>query len=247
MPARASHELYELAERMSPEYARADPFPHAVLDGLFASSELEAVADEFPDPDDSVWKTYTAPAEAGKQEASSEPTWGPRVRALVEYLRSSEWIGFVERLTGCSGLVADAHGGGMHQSTAGARLDVHADFNRHPELDLDRLVNAIVFLNPRWTADAGGCLELWGSHGCVRSIVPELNRCVIFSASETSFHGHPVPVAGGLDPATGQPRRRRSVAVYYYGRREGERPPAHSTVWFRAVADQLSQDPPEES
>ena len=215
--------LVSLARDRRIEYAQAEPFHHAVLDGLFDPAALERVADEFPPPDDSRWTTYTDVSEAGKQELSDPAMWGPSVRELVSELSSPAWLRFVEELTGLDALIADQHGAGMHQSGPGARLDVHVDFNRHPTLPLERLVNVLVYLNPEWTEDDGGALELWTETERVRSILPLFNRCVVFTASRHSFHGHPVPVAEGC--------RRRSIALYYYGRRGEALPERHSTIW----------------
>lgn len=228
--------LAALARSSSDRYRTAQPFPHIVLDGLFDPAVLTEVADEFPLLSDERWKTYPGEHEAGKQEASESASWGPRVTALLTFLSTEPWLGFVEELTGIAELTADAHGGGMHQSGPGAFLDVHADFNRHRTLDLDRRVNAIVYLNPGWLEEDGGLLELWSEHECMERIVPLFNRCVLFSTSETSFHGHPMPVHDGIDPATGATRRRRSVALYYYSPPIDGRAEAHSTIWHADLA-----------
>jgi hypothetical protein len=230
--ALADDELLRLGRDRASEYAEAEPFPHAIFDGLFDPAELQRVAEEFPPLDDPRWTTYRGASEDGKQEASDSAQWGPAVRELISELSSDSWLRFIEELTGLDDLSADPHGGGMHQSGPGARLDVHVDFNRHPDLPLERLVNVMVYLNPAWTAEAGGSLELWTETEQVRSVLPLFNRCVVVSASQRSFHGHPVPVADGIDPATGETRRRRSIALYYYGRSSEELPERHSTIWL---------------
>ncbi len=232
----SDEELLVLGRSSADRYRAAQPFPHAVFDGLFRRDELADVADEFPALADERWKTYPGEHEAGKQEASESTLWGPKVSALVEFLSSEPWVQFVEELTGTGELIADAHGGGMHQNGPGAFLDVHADFNRHRTLDLDRRVNAIVYLNPGWSEEDGGLLELWSERECVERIVPLFNRCVLFSTSETSFHGHPAPVGDGVDPATGETRRRRSIALYYYSPPVEGRAEKHSTIWHAEKA-----------
>jgi hypothetical protein len=54
-----------------------------------------------------------------------------------------------------------------------------------------------------------------------------MNRCVIFSTTSTSYHGHPEPVACPEGNA------RKSLALYYYtaGRPEEERSARHSTLY----------------
>lgn len=236
-PLAVSDEALEALGRSSSDgYRTAQPFPHVVLDGLFRADVLMEVADEFPLLANERWNTYPGEHEAGKQEASESVNWGPKVSELVAFLSSDRWVGFVEDLTGIGKLTADAHGGGMHQSGPGAFLDVHADFNRHRTLDLDRRVNAIVYLNPGWLEEDGGLLELWSEHECVERIVPLFNRCVLFSTSEASFHGHPMPVGEGIDPVTGETRRRRSIALYYYAPPIDGRAEPHSTIWHADIA-----------
>jgi hypothetical protein len=229
----ADDELLELARSTASSYSAAPPYPHAVFDGIFREDALVELAAEFPALGDERWKTYPGEHEAGKQEASDPMAWGPAVSAFLEYLSSGVWMRFVEALSGIGELTADPHGGGMHQSGPGAFLDVHADFNRHRTLDLDRRVNAIVYLNPGWREEDGGLLELWNEGECVERVVPVFNRCVLFSTSETSFHGHPTPVGAGIDPATGTIRRRRSIALYYYSPPVEARAEKHSTIWLR--------------
>ena len=96
--------LVSLARDRRTEYAQAEPFQHAVLDGLFDPAALERVAEEFPPPDDSRWTTYTDASEAGKQELSDPAMWGPSVRELVSELSSPAWLRFVEELTGLDAL-----------------------------------------------------------------------------------------------------------------------------------------------
>ena len=86
---------------------------------------------------------------------------------------------------------------------------MHADFNHHRQLNLERRLNILIDLNQNWTADHGGQLELWDeamTH-CVKPIVPHFNRCVIFDTSSRSYHGNPI----------NHPRQqpRRSIALWY--------------------------------
>ena len=62
---------------------------------------------------------------------------------------------------------------------------------------------------------------------CVQRVLPVFNRCVVFSTTETSYHGHP-------DPLTCPDNRaRRSLATYYYtnGRPERELADQHTTIF----------------
>ena len=60
---------------------------------------------------------------------------------------------------------------------------------------------------------------------CVRSYLPVFNRVVIFTTTDSSFHGHPEPLS------CPEYMTRKSVALYYYtnGRPEEEESGYHST------------------
>lgn len=130
-------------------------------------------------------------------------------------------------MTGIQGLIPDPYflGGGFHQTTNGGKLDVHTDFNLHKELTLERRINVLIYLNRDWREEYGGCLELWnsGMRECVRKIAPEFNRTVVFSTTESSWHGHPEPV----QHPDALPRR--SIALYYYTSTWDKDSRAHTT------------------
>jgi hypothetical protein len=136
------------------------------------------------------------------------------VRNLFAELNSQAFLGFLEELTGIKGLIADPHfeGGGLHETKRGGHLGVHADFNVHDQLKVERRLNLLVYLNEDWDDEYGGQLELWKKDmsECAVRVSPVLGRAVIFSTALDSFHGHP-------DPLNCPPERsRRSIATYYY-------------------------------
>jgi hypothetical protein len=104
-------------------------------------------------------------------------------------------------------------------------------------MDLERRLNVLIYLNRDWKLDYGGALELWDEkmERCVRAITPEFGRCVVFSTTGDSYHGHPVPIAHP------QKKPRRSIALYYYTATWTEDSRARTTQ-FRArkgTADQV--------
>ena len=60
-----------------------------------------------------------------------------------------------------TGKIFDHLGGGQHEIKAGGLLKIHADFNRHELLGLDRRINVLVYLNKQWEDSYGGHFELW--------------------------------------------------------------------------------------
>lgn len=163
-------------------------------------------------------------------------------RHVLAELNSSSFVLFLERLTGISGLIPDPHyvGGGLHQIERGGFLKVHADFNRHPILRVDRRLNLLIYLNPGWRDEYGGHFELWdaGMKRCVKRVLPVINRCVVFTTGERSFHGHP-------DPLTcPEGTTRRSLALYYYtaAATGGDAGAAdHTTLFQRRPGEQLER------
>jgi len=195
-----------------PQYAAAKPFPHIVLDDFLPEELADFCTREFPERP--VSKTqYTRKQENKKLEFKPE-TLSPSFRALFCSFNSAPFIGFLENLTGIKGLIPDPYfaGAGLHEVANGGHLDIHADFNHHAPLDLERRVNVLIYLNRNWKEEYGGCLEIWdrAMTQCSLRVVPLFNRCVIFNTSSTSFHGNPEPVN---HPAGAS---RRSIALYYY-------------------------------
>jgi hypothetical protein len=135
-------------------------------------------------------------------------------RNLFAELNSQAFLGFLEELTGIKGLVSDPYfdGGGLHETKRGGHLSVHADFNAHGKLRLERKINLLIYLNEDWEPEYGGQLELWDRdmRQCAVRVEPVFGRAVLFNTALDSFHGHP-------DPLNCPPERsRRSIATYYY-------------------------------
>lgn len=212
--------LDELAESHREPYARARPFPHVVLDGIVRANVLDAALAEYPNPGALNFIRYDNALE--KKLAFDQVDQLPApIRLVLSELNSPSFLRFLERLTGIQNLIADHtyRGGGIHLIPPGGKLDIHADFNIHHGLMLHRRLNLLLYLNRDWPDSYGGQLELWRGEmteagpvlsQCEQRIVPVFNRMVIFTTSETSFHGHPEPVSCPLD------RARRSLALYYY-------------------------------
>jgi Rps23 Pro-64 3,4-dihydroxylase Tpa1-like proline 4-hydroxylase len=232
--------LRQLAERHQPIYQTADPFPHVIIDNFLPEEVLDAVLAEFPKVDAIDWKRFEAAAEK-KLASRSEQQMGNATRMLLYQLNSATFIEFLEHLTGIEGLVPDPHfiGGGLHQIQRGGFLKMHVDFNRHEKLKLDRRLNLLIYLNKNWQADYGGYLELWDDQmtRCGQKILPIFNRCVVFSTTDFSYHGHPEP----LNCPEGETRK--SLALYYYsnGRPAHEvKGSGHSTLFKARPGEDLT-------
>lgn len=194
-------------------YQSATPFPHIVIDDFFSPAVLDACLEDFPGSPDPDSASFDRAQERYKTSFNPDHL-SPRVRSFFYALNSRPFLDFLTNMTGIRGLIPDPYfsGGGFHQTTQGGHLSVHADFNLHPLLKVERRLNLLVYLNRGWRLDYGGALELWDRKmkACAKKVEPEFNRCVVFSTDATSYHGHPDPVRHPEN------KPRRSLALYYY-------------------------------
>ena len=204
--------LYKKADALRSEYAQNKPYPHITLDAMFDTALLEEIAKEVAISFKDIEKHFYG--SVGKHATSNRKNWGPQTFSLLNELNSAEFLNFLERLTGIDGLISDPYyeGGGIHETKKGGFLKVHTDFNYHKKLKLDRRVNLLIYLNEDWKKEYGGELELWDSEmsECHKRVLPVINRMVVFSTTDFSYHGHPDPLQCPED------RSRKSLALYYY-------------------------------
>lgn len=201
-----------LGTQFQERYRSAQPFPHIILDDFLDEEVLDLCLAEFPEIK-LTGPGYRRNQENLKFEIKPE-TLSPPLRSFFYSLNSQPFLGFLESLTGIKGLIPDPHflGGGFHVVAHGGHLNIHADFNHHELLNLERRINVLIYLNRDWKEEYGGNLELWDTSMQRRyqRIVPLFNRCVVFNTSSGSFHGNPEPVNHPLQMP------RRSIALYYY-------------------------------
>ena len=167
-------ECRELGRSLADRYQTASPFPHIVIDDFIDPAVLKTVLTEFPsgeekeffDRDQERFKFQFQPL-----EVSSGVT-----RNLFSELNGQAFLGFLEELTGIEALVSDPYfiGGGLHETKRGGHLGVHADFNVHGIIKLERKINLLIYLNEDWDPSFGGQLELWDRQmkECVERVEP---------------------------------------------------------------------------
>lgn len=195
------------------KYCSASPFPHIVIDDFLTPGILDECLEFFPKENDPESVTFNRDQERFKTGFNPDYL-PPNIRSLFYSLNSRPFLKFLENLTGIQGLIADPYfiGGGFHRIKQGGHLSVHADFNHHTRLNLERRINVLIYLNKNWAEEFGGQIELWDEDmkNCVVSKTPEFNRCVIFNTTSNSYHGNPQPI----NHPDNIPRR--SIALYYY-------------------------------
>jgi len=213
-------------------YEKNNPFPHIVIDNFFSEEILNKILVEFPDLEKEGSVKKFKDGFSIKLASSEKTKFGESTTALLNYLNSSEFLNFLQTITGIKEkLLPDPYfeGGGLHEIKKGGFLKVHSDFNYHPQTNLDRRLNLLLYLNKDWSDIYGGNLELWNQDmsRCEKKITPTFNKIVIFSTTNKSFHGHPDPLACPENLS------RKSIALYYYsnGRPSNEKFEARSTLY----------------
>jgi hypothetical protein len=220
-----------------PAYGAARPFPHVVIDDFLPKALLERCASEFPSELGVAGVRFDRAQEQRKTHFNPDllPTFS---RTLFYTFNSRPFVRLIENISGIKRLIPDPFflGAGLHETTQGGYLNIHADFNHHRPMDVERRINVLIYLNQDWEAEYGGQLELWNADMSLKvvSVVPAFNRCVIFNTDSKSFHGNPEPVA--------HPRAlpRRSIALYYYTSTWADTKEEHTTR-FRARAHTRDQ------
>jgi Rps23 Pro-64 3,4-dihydroxylase Tpa1-like proline 4-hydroxylase len=206
--------LEQDVDRLHSIYESATPYPHIVIDDFLEPAAAAAAIEEFPPLDPDQWNNYLHTNE--RKFSNTDPeTWGPALQSILLELNSPRFVKFIGNLIGVDGLVPDPslEGGGLHQSTAGGFLNMHADYTVHPHnRKWERRANLLLYLNDDWKPEYGGDLELWSTDmkRCVEKVSPIANRVLIFTTGATSFHGHPEPMR------CPEGVFRRSLALYYF-------------------------------
>ena len=221
------------------EYLAAKPFPSIVFDNFFNDEILNRILKDFPSNIDEIGNKFNNKAEK-KLSLNSPEKFSLETNNFINYLNSAPFVKFLNNLTGIEEtLITDPYlmGGGLHELKNNGYLNVHADFNQHPQMKLDRRLNILIYLNHNWTDNNGGHLELWDKDmkKCGKRILPIFNRMVIFSTTDFSYHGNPSKVKVDNNYS------RKSIALYYYsnGRPSSEKKLGlHSTIFRKRPGTQ---------
>tara|TARA_B100001059_G_C17762049_1_gene543436 strand:- start:255 stop:1073 length:819 start_codon:yes stop_codon:yes gene_type:complete len=224
-------EKYKDFKKFYPEnknnFLEAKPFPYIELNNFFNEDYLNQILDNFPKMSENKHDFKRNTKAEVKLGIGSPEKIPKKINLFIEYLNSYFFLDFLQKLTGIKQrLIPDPYlfGAGLHEIKKGGFLKIHSDFNVHPQLNLNRRLNLLLYLNKDWKEEWGGHLELWDRDmkSCKVKISPNFNKLVIFNTTDYSFHGHPNPLACPEDVT------RKSLALYYYtnGRPSNEINPA---------------------
>src|SRR4051812_12077360 len=102
-------------ERARPreQLARAQPFPHPVLEDVL-TVDAGDVVDRFPPPEWTGWTRFHDAYQAGKMYCQDVDAIPPPLAALIAELNGPPFLAFLETITGIRALLPDPYleGGG---------------------------------------------------------------------------------------------------------------------------------------
>ncbi len=222
-------EAKRIGSSVAADYQSKTPYPYICIDDFLPPEILERVREEALAMGDAA-PEYASANE--KLKTSFNPDRMPPYSKAVFYaLNSRPFIQFLENMSGIKGLIPDPYyqGGGIHRTNTTGHLDIHADFNHHTIMNLERRVNLLIYLNPGWKDEYGGAFEVWTNDmsAKVAAFAPVMNRMCAFSTGDDTMHGNPEPV----NHPAGDPRL--SIALYYYTATWEDGRTAQSTVFKR--------------
>src|SRR3990172_210420 len=143
----------------------SQPVRNFAIDHFLRDDFAEEVRREFPPFQQALaqGKSFHGVNERGKVQITDASTFGPATTRLLELLALDEFRELMSYAMEIPKLLADPQlvGGGLHQTNARGRLDVHVDFNYLEERRLHRRMNILIFFNLDWRPEWGGNFELW--------------------------------------------------------------------------------------
>ena len=226
--------LNERLDTIKKDFHSKKPFKYVMFENFFPADVAETIYTSYPKIEKGKWDGTTYVDQKNKFQKTSFAENSTFDTAFKE-LNSPEFLNWLQKLTDFDEqIIGDPalFGGGLHQSIKGAFLNVHVDYNIHPETKFHRRLNVLIYMNKDWKEEYEGHLELWdmtssNKKKLIGKYAPEFNRCVIFETNEISYHGHPKPLN------TPEHVNRKSIATYYYTktRPEEEISGEHNTIY----------------
>ncbi len=216
-----------LGTQYAERYQSAEPYHHICIDNFLPTPVIDQVIaelDQLPEAE----RSFSRAQENLKSSFIPERLPG-FTKNLFYAFNSRPFILFLEEMTGIKGLIPDPYytGAGIHKTQNGGHLDIHADFNLHKQMRVERRLNVLIYLNRDWQEEWGGCFEIWDKEMTrqMAKFTPTYNRMVCFSTGSDTFHGNPEPV----NHPQGEPRQ--SIALYYYTATWDDTRKEHTTLF----------------
>jgi hypothetical protein len=201
-------------EQLRASYQNTAPFPHVVIDNLFAPDILDPLLAEMAALQENQWLLVEALPHERLRRMRSAVDLGPAGSQMISLVHSASFLYLLSEITGVWQLLPDPYlqGAGYATMRRGDFFQVHSDRNVAYDTGLSRRLAMIVFLNKAWDPGYNGELELWNDAAtrCEVSVEPVFNRTILFEVADPNYHGVPAPIA------CPEGQSRQSFIVYYH-------------------------------
>lgn len=169
------------------------PYEHVVIDNFLNADYAEKVYNLFPSHFEN-WYKYENPIEV-KYAFDDIYLLPDELKNYFYYLSSSKIISLFSEMTNIPDLEYDEylHGAGLHAHPKYGRLNIHLDYEKHPQSGKERRINVILFLSKNWQESWNGANELWNGDvtKCIQKTDIQFNRAIVFKTNDISWHGLP--------------------------------------------------------
>tara|TARA_Y100000591_G_scaffold46872_1_gene35258 strand:+ start:1397 stop:2173 length:777 start_codon:yes stop_codon:yes gene_type:complete len=193
------------------------------IEDFLSTDRIDNILEEInniQNKDNNSWIKYETPLE-NKMTNNTWNDFGPHLYQVFALLVNPDLVSSISKKFEVE-LIPDVglHGGGIHISRSGGRLDPHLDYAIHPKMDSLRYINAILFLTSQGDDFNGGSLGFWNRASenidppfgePDYKISPEAGKLILFNVSGYNWHGLCEDVSGGS---------RISLASYYVTSKE---------------------------
>lgn len=165
------------------------PFRHWLVDHVLPETLATRIAGCIPSAEWTGWVRYSSVFESGKRTCRDFAQLPVPAMVGLGHLSSVDFSQWLREITGIEGLIPSpfTHGGGLHITDPGGKLEPHIDFAKHPKASyLERRLSLILYLSE----DCGGSLQLWNEDASevMAEYPPKFNSAVLFENSDWSFH-----------------------------------------------------------
>jgi Rps23 Pro-64 3,4-dihydroxylase Tpa1-like proline 4-hydroxylase len=218
-------------ENLNHIFSQSQPVPSILLENFLKEDFALQLHNECNTKDDSDWKVFTRNGSHMKEYNNIENL--PVAQQFYSFVNSSQFLIWLENLTGIQNLIPDPHlvGAGYSKSYKGDTLKIHTDFNWNDRLKLYRVLSLIVYLTPDWKYDWNGGLDFYDKdrNEAIKTYPCSFNNCAIWEYDERGFHGYLNPIDSPEDIT------RNSIRAFYYvsdGEYRKDFTPHRSLYWF---------------
>lgn len=183
------------------------PTRHAVIENLLPIEVCREAYGSFPE---NAEEFYHIDSFRERKHTTTKLDNYSLLREITEALNDPRVVAKIGELTSMPTMVADEslYASGLSMMLKGDFLNPHIDNSHNASRNMYRRINLLYYLNPNWSLEKGGNLELWTKKRDIPlTIVSSENRLVLMETHGTSYHS--VSPILSDDP-------RCCVSVYYF-------------------------------